>query len=353
MEEAIQSAVNTESVGGKSLFTGQVSVVIPAYNVGKYIGRTIESVLRQKRSADEIIVVDDGSSDETAIVVKQYGDRVRYIYQENGGASVARNTGIEAARFDWIALLDGDDEWLEDKLALQTEHLGRNPELVWTTANFYLCLCDEDRRGLSIEAKLGERALGGKEYFDDFFDNPLPHGCGWTGTMLIRKKVLEEAGMFRPGQLMANDLDMWWRIAYRWGQIGFISEPLAIYHMTIPQSITQKYNRLDIRRELIKRHLKLAEEQGRLDVFKPCMAKMVTSWIRTVLFENRPRDIRIIMDDFDELLTARFKTIIGLLLIFPPVTARLCHTISRVVRVLHLSRGVMRRPGKATNKLQD
>lgn len=92
-----------------------VSVVIPAYNAGEYLGRAIDSVLAQTQPAAEIIVVDDGSADNTADVAQGYGERIRFIQQENAGASVARNTGIEAAASEWIAFLDADDEWLPQK----------------------------------------------------------------------------------------------------------------------------------------------------------------------------------------------------------------------------------------------
>ena len=130
-----------------------VSVIIPAHNASEYIGRAIESVLAQTRKPDEIIVVDDGSTDDTARIIADYGSKVIYIQQENAGPSVARNTGIEAATSEWIAFLDADDEWIPEKLELQTELLGRNTNLVWTTANFIRCLCDEDRRAPDIDLK--------------------------------------------------------------------------------------------------------------------------------------------------------------------------------------------------------
>ena len=321
-----------------------VSVVIPAYNVEKFVARAIDSVLSQTRRADEIIVVDDGSTDSTAAEVSKFGPRIRFVRQENAGASAARNAGIEAATSEWIAFLDADDEWLPEKLQLQIEHLKRNPDLVWTTANFYRCLCNENRHAPNFEPDLAQKVLGAKEYFKDFFRTSLPHICTCTDTMLIKKKILQQAGMFRVGQLMANDIDMWFRIAYRWPVIGFISKPLAVYHMTIPQSISQKCRQFEIKRDLFRRHLKLAAEHNRLDVFKICVGRAVTSWIRSLLFENRPGHIRQLMAEFDELLTRRFKMIIGALLIFPRATAVICHMISRVVRVLHLRRHVMRRP---------
>jgi len=305
-----------------------VSVVIPAYNSEKFVARAVNSVLSQTRRADEIIVVDDGSTDSTAAEVSKFGPKIRFVQQENAGASAARNAGVEAATSEWIAFLDADDEWLPEKLQLQIEHLMRNPDLVWTTANFYRCLCNENRIAPNFKPKLAEKALASKEYFEDFFQTSLPHTCAWTGTMVIKKDILKNAGLFRVGQLMANDLDMWFRIAYRRPVIGFIPKPLAIYHMTVSQSISQKYRQFEIKRDLFRRHLKLAAEHNRLDVFKICVGRAVTSWIRGLLFENRPGHIRELMAEFDKLLTRRFKMIIGALLIFPRATAVICHGIS-------------------------
>ena len=102
-----------------------ISAVIPAYNAEKYITRAIDSVLGQTRPVDEIIIVDDGSTDNTAEAIKRYGDKIQYIYQENAGVSAARNTGIKAAATDWIAFLDADDEWLPERIQLQVELLKR------------------------------------------------------------------------------------------------------------------------------------------------------------------------------------------------------------------------------------
>ncbi|MHC5139531.1 MAG: glycosyltransferase family 2 protein, partial [Planctomycetota bacterium] len=100
-----------------------ISAVIPAYNAAKYIARSIDSVLAQTHPVDEIVIVDDGSTDNTAAIIKDYGDKVRYIHQPNAGVSAARNTGIEAATGNWIAFLDADDEWLPEKIKRQVENL--------------------------------------------------------------------------------------------------------------------------------------------------------------------------------------------------------------------------------------
>jgi glycosyltransferase involved in cell wall biosynthesis len=113
---------------------GMVSVIIPTFNRGYFIGKTIDSVLSQTYRQIELIIVDDGSSDDTRTVVAQYGSQVHYIYQENAGLASARNTGLAAARGEFIAFQDSDDIWLPWKIQAQVALMRRLPELalVWT-----------------------------------------------------------------------------------------------------------------------------------------------------------------------------------------------------------------------------
>lgn len=116
-----------------------VTVVVPTYNRAHYIGEAINSILAQDivDCELEIIIVDDGSQDNTEEVVRNYGDRVRYIRQENQGAGVARNRGIDEARGEWIAFLDSDDRWLPYKLSLQFKVLEHFPGINIIHSNFY------------------------------------------------------------------------------------------------------------------------------------------------------------------------------------------------------------------------
>src|SRR5215469_12096747 len=98
-----------------------VTAVIPTYNRSGFLPRAIDSVLSQTAAVDEIIVVDDGSTDATRSVVQSYGDRIKYIYQTNRGVSAARNRAVAEAKTEWIAFLDSDDEWLPLKTASQLE----------------------------------------------------------------------------------------------------------------------------------------------------------------------------------------------------------------------------------------
>lgn len=317
-----------------------ISVVIPAYNAGRYLNRAVDSVLGQSRPADEIIVVDDGSTDNTAEAAGGYGDRIRFIRQANSGASVARNTGIEAARGEWIAFLDADDEWLPEKLLVQCEHIARNADLAWTTGNYLCCVCTKNHRAPHMKPEAVRGLLSGREYSEDYF-RALPLGLdGWTGTMLIRREVLFEAGLFRRGQLRGNDYDMWWRIAYRHPRIGYVAAPLAVYHLDVEGSIIRKHGAAAITCELIERHLALAKEAGRLDAFGPCAAFLLRRWMRGMLFESRGKEVRGMLRQFGGLLPGWYRTFMGVLAAFPRTTAAGCRGISRLVRTL----GLRKRP---------
>jgi len=113
-----------------------VSVVIPTYNRAKLIGRAIKSVLANVSADDEILVIDDGSQDETAAVVAKFGPRVRFLRVPHGGAGRARNHGIRESRNPLVAFLDSDDEWLPNKLLLQRALMQRRPELVYCFSEF-------------------------------------------------------------------------------------------------------------------------------------------------------------------------------------------------------------------------
>ena len=117
----------------------KVSVVIPTYNRKHFICFAVDSILQQTFSDYEIIVVDDGSSDGTCeLLNSQYGDKITYLQQKNQGFAVARNCGVEAASGKYIAFLDSDDMWHENKLELQVEIMESFPELAFLFTNFFI-----------------------------------------------------------------------------------------------------------------------------------------------------------------------------------------------------------------------
>ncbi len=322
-----------------------VSVVIPAYNVEKYIGRAIDSVLAQTRRPDEIIVVDDGSTDNTADVIKSYGSKVCFIRQENAGASVARNTGIEAATGQWIAFLDADDEWLPLKLQHQIEHLRCNSDLVWTHSNYFIHTAAESEQRLAFSPAKYERLLQQGDCFGDYL-MVYPAVCIRTSTAVVRKSVLRQTGLFRVGQLWAQDTDMFLRIAYTNPKIGFLPAPLTVYYADIPGCITLKNKgRITQRCDFLDRHLAIADRHGRLNDFESCARAVLASSIRGIFASEPAADLTQIPERFGGLLPWALKTEIRLRAKYPrlaPKVLRAYFTIKNTLR----SAGIIRRTGR-------
>lgn len=199
-----------------------VSAVIPVYNNGPYIAAAVESILAQTRPADEIIVIDDGSTDNTASALTAFRDRVRYFYQQNQGVPIARNRGILESTSEYIAFLDGDDLWHPNKLELQMEYLRQHP----TCSLVYSDMSTFDESGF-IDSSVKERfgcILPSGNVFKDLFMRPL----FGVGTVVFRKECIDEVGYFNEKLPIGEDYDMWLRIA-RHFELGVVDQPLLMY----------------------------------------------------------------------------------------------------------------------------
>lgn len=214
----------------------RVSVVIPAYERADVVGRAIDSALAQTMADLEVIVVDDGSSDGTRRVAAAYDDeRVRSLaHDTNRGVSAARNTGVGAARGDYVAFLDSDDEWLPGKLERQLAVLEERGE-GWVGA-----YCDVATAGLSTAGRLAtvvseklfrSRAPreGGRELAEALLSMQVFMGPG--STLLVERAVLERAGEFDEGLSIYEDWDLVLRVLAV-GKLAYVDGPLALTHFT-------------------------------------------------------------------------------------------------------------------------
>lgn len=197
-----------------------VSVVIPAYNAAWCVARAIDSVLAQTFQDFELIVVNDGSTDDTARVLAGYGDALKVITQANGGLSQARNTGIGAARGRYVAFLDADDGWLPEKLARQVALMEAHPDLAFCSTAARLVGPDGTALG---EWRHRPSHLPTLEAI--FAENAFVAGSG--SAVLVRREALAKAGGFDTTLRSLEDIDMWMRLA-ACGAYGCVDEPLAL-----------------------------------------------------------------------------------------------------------------------------
>ncbi len=202
-----------------------ISVIIPAYNQADYLAAAVHSVLDQTYRNIEVIVVDDGSTDQTAEIGQSFADpRVRYFHQENRGLSGARNTGIRNARGDYLSYLDSDDLFLPDKLSLLAKVLDATPEVGLVA-------------GQAIPIDESEQKIG------KVFDTPLPADPTnlllgnplHVGSVLVRKSCQDEVGFFDETLRSYEDWDMWLRLGLAGCGMAWVDQPVSLYRFHTAQ----------------------------------------------------------------------------------------------------------------------
>jgi glycosyltransferase involved in cell wall biosynthesis len=261
------------------MIEGLVSVIIPTYNRAHIIQRCIDSALSQTYPNLEIVVVDDGSKDNTKeIIDTHYSDnpKVNYFSKQNGGVSSARNLGLSVAKGEFVAFLDSDDFWMPEKIDLQVKCLQKHPDvgLVWT--EFFAC----DLQGKVIHERYLRKMYGAYRFFPtpmnifskQFTLNTLipnkaaeamfyyvghiysPMALGnlvHTSTVVIRKHLIDKAGGFDETFSVAEDYDLYLRISAL-TEAAFIDEPLMGYCINEDDALTSKKHHLAIATNYLK-----------------------------------------------------------------------------------------------------
>ena len=193
---------------GKGDAVPKTSVVMPVYNTEKYLADAIRSVLAQTQRVDEIIVVDDGSTDASAAIANSFGGAVRVHTQPHGGASLARNVGAQMAQSEWVAFVDADDLWLPEKIELQCKALAENPDVAMAFGMVEQFISPD----VEMNAKIPERAIPGI----------------YAGALLLRR-----ADFYRVGEFAG------------WNQVEFIdwyarAVELGLRSVVLPQVVVRR-----------------------------------------------------------------------------------------------------------------
>ncbi|MEE4609237.1 MAG: glycosyltransferase [Desulfobacteraceae bacterium] len=194
-----------------------VSVILPTYNRAAWLVEAVDSVLRQEGPAFELIVVDDGSSDETPLVLAVYGDRLRVLRLDRGGVSRARNQGVAASRGQLLAFLDSDDLWQPGKLAAQVAFMDGHPEIdICQTEEIWV------RNGRRVNPRQRHRKTAGM-----FFERSLELCLVSPSAVMMRRRLFEAFGGFDEALPACEDYDLWLRIGCR-HPVGLIDAPLVV-----------------------------------------------------------------------------------------------------------------------------
>ena len=203
-----------------------ISIVVPTYNSARFLPTALASVLAQTSRDYEVLVVDDGSTDDTRAVVEAIGGPVKYLHQANQGPAAARNTGIEAARGGLVCFLDADDSWKPEKLAVQVEFMSRHPSVG-------LVFADEeefDERGVQCASLVStsrfHAELAAAPVIDQAYRKLLEENFIPTSMVMVRRSCFQRTGLFDQQLRGPEDRDMWSRVAVHF-PIAFVPAVLG------------------------------------------------------------------------------------------------------------------------------
>lgn len=256
----------------------KISVIIPSYNCEKYISESVNSALKQAYPEFEILIIDDGSIDNTGKIAKEYANKnpnkIKYFYQHNQGVSAARNKGIELSKGDYIAFLDGDDIWVPEKLEKSVQFLEKY-NFDWIATSFIRITKAGDKAMRRLpkdsyipneEANEIHQLKNGISYYPD----SLIH----TSTIVAKKMCFKKAGLFAEDLLIGEDTDLFLRFEETGLRGGYLDEPLSIYRYN--SNGMMKSGKIDVLREFVKlaqKHVKI------LGAEKPIIRKSYSQFL--------------------------------------------------------------------------
>jgi glycosyltransferase involved in cell wall biosynthesis len=314
------TSCHIDDCGGEEILNPErrrISVVIPLYNKQAYVERAVASVLQSAYPAHEVIVIDDGSTDDGPQRVSAMGDpRVRLIRQPNGGVSAARNRGISAARGDYVAFLDADDYWTPQYLSAIADLIARFPQCGLHATHFYHFRDDGFRQ---VPRLWGIKADARPQQIEQFFEIWSHAIFFCTSSVVIPMRILRDSGIrFPEGEQHGEDQDVWFRIAERW-PIGYLGQPLVGYRVGVPGSLASSFSEdflpsyerlasryrsnaipeqhrkgvsrmLSLSRLVIARHLLLRGQRRRAIklLYDPGCLRLPRFWVRLFLAAHMP-----------------------------------------------------------------
>jgi glycosyltransferase involved in cell wall biosynthesis len=267
----------------------QLSVIIPSFNRAQTLTRAIDSVINQKSAVDEIIVVDDGSTDDTAIQITENYPDIKLIRQSNQGVSAARNAGIKQASFEWIAFLDSDDTWMPDKISIirqmqhaQSEYLLFHSDEIWI------------RNGIRVNPMKKHRKSGGF-----IFEHCLPLCVISPSAAVVHRSLLQSVRYFDESLPACEDYDLWLKICHQF-PVAFIARPLITKYGGHEDQLSCRFWGMD--RFRIRSLHRLLENQALTREQYLAAESMLTKKLNILLNGARKHNNHEVMAEFSPIL---------------------------------------------------
>lgn len=213
--------------------TPKISVVIPAFNAQRWIEEAVKSALEQSLPPFEVIVVDDGSTDDTVGILEKFGARIKLIRQSNRGPGSARNEGMKNARGEWIAFLDADDKWLSSKLERVMQFAKQNLDVVLFSHDAFVI----DAQGKIVGVYTYQKLPSERQALSLIFRNTV-----MTSSVVMRCAVVNDVGLFKEDLNVSEDWDYWIRIAEK-HRLFHINERLVMYRRLETSAVKSKLDK--------------------------------------------------------------------------------------------------------------
>jgi glycosyltransferase involved in cell wall biosynthesis len=246
------------------------SVIIPLFNKGSFIEKCLLSVLNQTLIEFELIIINDGSTDNSLEMVKQFVDsRIIIVDQKNSGVSVARNNGVTQAKYEHLAFLDADDWWDLNYLMEMKSLIEEFPEAGIYGSKYYIV-----KNGLNKTANIGvgsdftKGLLNYCQVYSKTLCMPL-----WTGATVLRKSIFEAEGGFKPNLKLGEDFDLWIRIVLKY-LVAFLNKPLSYYNQDIPMQFRAVGNLFEPEHHFLWNLEFLAKEETKISDLKYLLDKL-------------------------------------------------------------------------------
>lgn len=297
-----------------------VSAVIPVFNRREYVVSAIRSAIGQTLEGVEVVVVDDGSTDGLTASLDVFGSRINVFHQDNRGPGAARNLGVSAARGDYIAFLDSDDEWLPDHVLSAVRYLEANRDIVWTSCNYWVLEPD----GLeTLRNPPGSASDGGYSTISDWFSAYPSSIATTTSGVVIRRSAFVSTGGFDEHARSGHDYDMWFRVAASYGRLGYSQTARFRYRAQVPGSVTASARSLHQHKlVLLERHIDWELQRSIDDTRRRRVVDQSRKFIRKSIALGRPDLARRMVRALRPLVGQAEATLLGAATLLSPGVAQ-------------------------------